>query len=89
MVVDQRFDSVGVHCHALSVAYIIMSNLEYIQKQLSYAEEQLDLADDLASKDTWGKRVDALEAAWQDEASKHVSKSARESVPQVLTINYQ
>jgi hypothetical protein len=25
MVVDQRFDSVGVHCHALSVAYIIMS----------------------------------------------------------------
>jgi len=89
MVVDQRFDSVGVHCHALSMVYIIMSNLEYIQKQLSYAEEQLDLADDLASKDTWGKRVDALEAAWQDEASKHVSKSARESVPQVLTINYQ
>ena len=71
------------------MVYIIMSNLEYIQKQLSYAEEQLDLADDLASKDTWGKRVDALEAAWQDEASKHVSKSARESVPQVLTINYQ
>ena len=25
MVVDQRFDSVGVHCHALSVAYIIMT----------------------------------------------------------------
>mgnify|MGYP001245415736 CR=1 FL=1 len=89
MVVDQRFDSVGVHCHALSMVYIIMSNLEYIHKQLCYAEEQLDLADNLASKDTWGKRVDVLEAAWQDEASKHVSKSTRESVPQVLTINYQ
>ena len=25
MVVDQRFDSVGVHCHALSVAYITMT----------------------------------------------------------------
>jgi|TARA_R100000081_G_scaffold59783_1_gene29757 hypothetical protein len=89
MVVDQRFDSVGVHCHALSVANINMSNLEYIHKQLCYAEEQLDLADDLSSKETWSKRVDVLEAAWQDEASKHVSKSARESVPQVLTINYQ
>ena len=27
MVVDQRFDSVGVRCHALSVAYITMANV--------------------------------------------------------------
>ena len=27
MVVDQRFDSVGVNCYALSVAHIIMSNV--------------------------------------------------------------
>ena len=27
MVVNQRFDSVGVHCHALSVAYIFMANV--------------------------------------------------------------
>jgi hypothetical protein len=28
MVVNQRFDSVGVHCHALSMVYIIMSILK-------------------------------------------------------------
>ena len=65
-----------------------MDNLQYIHEQLCYAEEQLMLADDMSSKLTWGNRVDALEAAYMDEASKHVSKDARESVPQVLTVNY-
>lgn len=60
----------------------------YVLTQLAYAEEQLMLADDMSSKLTWGNRVDALEAAYMDEASKHVSKDARESVPQVLTVNY-
>ena len=38
----------------------------YILKQLEYAEEQLMIADDMASKDTWGKRCDVLEAALAD-----------------------
>ena len=65
-----------------------MTNLEYISQQLDYAEEQLALADNMSDRLTWGNRCDALEAAWQDEASKHVSKDARDSVPQVLTVNY-
>jgi hypothetical protein len=65
-----------------------MTNLEYISQQLDYAEEQLALADSLSARTTWGNRCDALEAAWHDEASKHVSRDARDSVPQVLTINY-
>ena len=65
-----------------------MDNLQYIHEQLCYAEEQLDLADDLYSRTVWGNRCDALEAAYMDEASKHVSKEARESVPQVLTVTY-
>ena len=65
-----------------------MTNLEYISQQLDYAEEQLALADSMADRLTWGNRCDALEAAWQDEASKHVSQDARDSVPQVLTVNY-
>ena len=65
-----------------------MSDIDYLRQQLEYAEEQLMIADDMTSKLTWGNRCDALEAAWQDEASKHVSKDARDSVPQVLTVNY-
>lgn len=65
-----------------------MSNLNYIHEQLCYAEEQLDLADDLYSRTVWGNRIDALEAAYMDEASKYVSKDARDSVPQVLTVTY-
>lgn len=65
-----------------------MNNLEYIHEQLCYAEEQLMIADDLASRTMWGDRCDALEAAYMDEASKHVSKDARDSVPQVLTVTY-
>lgn len=65
-----------------------MTNLEYISKQLDYAQEQLDQADSLYSRTVWGNRCDALEAAWLDEASKHVSPDARDSVPQVMTINY-
>ena len=60
----------------------------YVLTQLAYAEEQLMLADDMSSKLTWGNRCDALEAAYMDEASKHVSEDARNSVPQVLTVNY-
>ena len=65
-----------------------MTTLQYIHEQLCYAEEQLDLADDLHSRTMWGNRCDALEAAYMDEASKHVSEDARNSVPQVLTVNY-
>ena len=65
-----------------------MTNLEYISQQLDYAEEQLALADSMPDRLTWGNRCDALEAAWQDEASKHVSEDARNSVPQVLTVRY-
>ena len=65
-----------------------MTNLEYISQQLDYAEEQLALADSMVDRLTWGNRCDALEAAWQDEASKHVSEDARNSVPQVLTVRY-
>ena len=65
-----------------------MTNLEYISQQLDYAEEQLALADTLAERWTWGGRVDVLEAAYMEEASKHVSKDARDSVPQVLTVTY-
>jgi len=65
-----------------------MTNLEYISQQLDYAEEQLALADSMSDRITWGNRCDALEAAWQDEASKHVSQDARDSVPQVMTVRY-
>ena len=65
-----------------------MTQLQFIHDQLCYAEEQLDLADDLYSRTVWGNRCDALEAAYMDEASKHVSEDARNSVPQVLTVNY-
>ena len=65
-----------------------MSQLEYISQQLDYAQEQLDQADNLYSRTVWGNRCDALEAAWMDEASKHVSEDARNSVPQVLTVKY-
>ena len=65
-----------------------MTNLEYISQQLDYAEEQLALADSMSDRITWGNRCDALEAAWQDEASKHVSQDARDSVPQVMTLRY-
>ena len=65
-----------------------MTQLQFIHDQLCYAEEQLDLADDLATRTMWGERCDALEAAYWDEASKHVSADARNSVPQVLTVNY-
>ena len=65
-----------------------MTNLQYISQQLDYAEEQLALADSMSDRITWGNRCDALEAAYMDEASKHVSEDARNSVPQVLTVNY-
>ena len=65
-----------------------MDNLQSIHEQLCYAEEQLMIADDLYSRTVWGNRCDALEAAYMDEASKHVSENARNSVPQVLTVNY-
>ena len=65
-----------------------MTNLEYISQQLDYAEEQLMLAESMADRVTWGNRVDVLEAAYMDEAGKYVSEDARNSVPQVLTINY-
>ena len=74
--------------HAMSGVNSHMDNLQYIHEQLCYAEEQLDLADDMDSRITWGNRVDALEAAYMDEASKHVSQDARDSVPQILTVNY-
>ena len=65
-----------------------MTNLEYITKQLAYAEEQFDSADDPDSRLIWGSRVAVLEEAWESEASQHVSQDARDSVPQVLTVNY-
>ena len=65
-----------------------MTNLEYISQQLDYAEEQLALADSVSDRLTWGNRCDALEAAYMDEASKHVSQDARDSVPQVMTVRY-
>ncbi len=65
-----------------------MTNLEYISQQLDYAEEQLSLADSMSDRLTWGNRCDALEAAYMDEMSKHVSEDARNSVPQVLTVRY-
>jgi hypothetical protein len=65
-----------------------MTNLEYISQQLDYAEEQLALADSMSERFTWGNRCDALEAAYMDEMCKHVSEDARNSIPQVLTINY-
>ena len=65
-----------------------MTNLEYISQQLDYAEEQLALADSMSDRITWGNRCDALEAAYMDEASKHVSQDARDSVPQVLIGHY-
>ena len=65
-----------------------MTNLEYISQQLDYAEEQLALADSMSDRLTWGNRCDALEAAYMDEASKHVSQDARDSVPQVMTLRY-
>ena len=65
-----------------------MTNLEYISQQLDYAEEQFDSACDPDSRMIWGSRVAVLEEAWESEASKHVSQDARDSVPQVLTVNY-
>ena len=65
-----------------------MNELHRISEQLAYAEQQLLLADSMADRAEWGDRCDALEAAYLDEAAKHVSQDARDSVPQVLTVNY-
>ena len=65
-----------------------MNNLEYIHEQLCYAEDQRELADDMYSIQAWDQRIDALQCAYNFIADQGVSKEARESVPQVLTINY-
>ena len=65
-----------------------MTNLEYISQQIEYAEEQLMVADSMADRAYWGDKVDALEAQYLDEAGNYVSQDARDSVPQILTVNY-
>lgn len=65
-----------------------MDNLQYIHEQLCYAEDQRDQATDMDAMITWDNRISVLQSAYMDEASKHVSKDARDSVPQVMTINY-
>ena len=65
-----------------------MDNLQYIHEQLCYAENQRELADDMYSMQAWDQRIDALQCAYNFIADQGVSKEARESVPQVLTVNY-
>jgi hypothetical protein len=67
---------------------IDMDNLQYIHEQLCYAEDQRELADDMYSMQAWDQRIDALQCAYNFIADQGVSKEARESVPQVLTVNY-
>ena len=43
-----------------------MTDIDYIEQQLAYAEEQLMLADSMSSQVTGGNRCDALEAALRD-----------------------
>ena len=49
------------------------SKLSEIHQQLSEAEEQLMMAETMACKAYWGNQVDQLEAAYMDEAAKHVA----------------
>tara|TARA_R100000278_G_scaffold61310_1_gene49821 strand:- start:367 stop:567 length:201 start_codon:yes stop_codon:yes gene_type:complete len=65
-----------------------MDNLQYLHEQLCYAEDQREKADDLYSMQAWDQRIDALNCAYRFIADQGVSKEARESVPQVLTIKY-
>ena len=66
----------------------LMDNLQYIHEQLCYAEDQRELADDMYSMQAWDQRIDALQCAYNFIADQGVSKEARESVPQVLTVTY-
>jgi hypothetical protein len=65
-----------------------MDNLQYIHEQLCYAEDQREQADDMYSMQAWDQRIDALQCAYNFIADQCVSKDARESVPQVLTVKY-
>jgi hypothetical protein len=47
----------------------MQSDYDYLIEQLEYAREQLDIADSLDSKLTWGNRCDQLEAALSDHLS--------------------
>ena len=59
-----------------------MSTLDTLHQQLRHAEEQLDLAETMADRAYWGNQCDQLEAAYMDEASKHVSPEAKAWEPQ-------
>tara|TARA_B100000424_G_C22706900_1_gene385081 strand:- start:257 stop:460 length:204 start_codon:yes stop_codon:yes gene_type:complete len=65
-----------------------MDNLKWFHEQLCYAEDQREKADDLYSMQAWDQRIDALNCAYRSIVDQGVSKNARESVPQVLTVKY-
>jgi len=65
-----------------------MSELQRLSDWINYCQEKLDTSDSMSERAIWGDKLDAAEAAWQDEASKHVSPAERDLVPQVLTVRY-
>ena len=43
-----------------------MTDLQYLQEQLAYAEEQFLIADDMYTKITWENRMSQIEGAIED-----------------------
>ena len=65
-----------------------MTTLQQITERINYCEEMMLTADTMAERVRWDTQMAQAEAAWEDEASKHVSQDARDSVPQVMTVRY-
>ena len=52
-----------------------MSDLQYLQEQLAYAEEQFLIADDMYTKITWDNRITQIEGAIADLSAQFTLKS--------------
>ena len=65
-----------------------MTTLEQLTERIDYCEEQMLTADSMAERAHWDNQMTQAEAAWEDEASKHVSQDAKDYVPQVMTVRY-
>ena len=65
-----------------------MTTLQQLTDRINYCEEMMLTANTMAERVHWDNQMTQAEAAWEDEASEHVSQDARESVPQVMTVRY-
>ena len=65
-----------------------MTTLQQLTDRINYCEEMMMTADTMSERVHWDNQMAQAEAAWEDEASKHVSQDAKDSVPQVITVRY-